>query len=205
MFSHHTVLQEEFGPEDPRLVTLGERIEELDPSTFEVKARKVLAGLGFSEQVVPMERKTKHMSGGWRMRVSLGQALFTTPAILLLDEPTNHLDLEACIWLENHLAGYKKCLFVVSHSQDFMNTVCNRMVWLIDQQLFYYTGNYSMFVKLVDNENKVNSKAYEKQQMDIEKLQVTASHRTAPHHTAPHPCTPSMGCCKQRVDLAPVG
>ena len=59
-----------------------------------------------------------------------------------------------------------------------MNTVCNRMVWLIDQQLFYYTGNYSMFVKLVDNENKVNSKAYEKQQMDIEKLQVTS--RTAP-------------------------
>ena len=104
------------------------------------------------------------------MRVSLGQALFTTPTILLLDEPTNHLDLEACIWLEEHLKKYTKCLFVVSHSQDFMNTVCNRMVWLIDQQLFYYTGNYATFTVVVENENKVNSKAYEKQQMDIAKL-----------------------------------
>ena len=47
-------IMEQFGPEDMRLVSLGERIEELDPATFEVKARKVLNGLGFSEQVVPM-------------------------------------------------------------------------------------------------------------------------------------------------------
>ena len=112
-----------------------------------MEARKILLGLGFSNNTVPMERKTKDMSGGWRMRVSLAQALFAAPTLLLLDEPTNHLDLEACVWLEEHLSHYKKCLLVVSHSQDFLNTVCNKIVWLHNKQLRYYSGNYSTFVQ----------------------------------------------------------
>merc|ERR1711966_356830 len=98
-------------------MAIADRIEELDVTDAEPRARKILAGLGFADHLVPMDRQTKHMSGGWRMRVSLAKALFAAPTILLLDEPTNHLDLEACVWLEEHLASYAKCLFVISHSQ----------------------------------------------------------------------------------------
>jgi len=163
-------IMEESGPEDERIIAIADRLDELDVTDAEPRARKILAGLGFSDKGVPMDRMTKHMSGGWRMRVSLAKALFASPSLLLLDEPTNHLDLEACVWLENHLAKYKKCLLVISHSQDFLNEVCTHTIWLNRSTLTYYGGNYAAFVTTVENEERVAMKLYEKQQADIEKL-----------------------------------
>jgi ATP-binding cassette subfamily F protein 2 len=161
-------IMEEFGPEDERLEAIYERLEEIDPNTFESRAASLLYGLGFSK--VMMERKTKDMSGGWRMRVALARALFAAPTLLLLDEPTNHLDLEACVWLEEYLKNYKKCLVLVSHSQDFLNGVCTHIIWLTQQKLTYYTGNYDTFKKTVAEQEVVQMKKYEKEQEDIRHL-----------------------------------
>jgi len=87
------------GPESELLETLYERQEELDPSTFETRASTILVGLGFRPNAAASEsqggahihKKTKDMSGGWRMRVALSRALFISPGMLLLDEPTNHV------------------------------------------------------------------------------------------------------------------
>jgi len=163
-------IMEESGPDDERVNAISERLEELDPVGSEPRARKILSGLGFADRLVPMDRKTKHMSGGWRMRVSLAKALFAAPSLLLLDEPTNHLDLEACVWLEQHLAKYKKCLVVISHSQDFLNSVCTHTMWLNNSRLTVYGGNYAAFCKTVEDEERVQMKLYDKQQADIEKL-----------------------------------
>ncbi|KAI7873054.1 P-loop containing nucleoside triphosphate hydrolase protein [Spinellus fusiger] len=154
------------GADNPLLDDIYERIEAMDPSTFEARACSLLSGLGFN--TLQMKKATKDMSGGWRMRVALATALFIKPTLLLLDEPTNHLDLEACVWLEEYLKTYDRILVIVSHSQDFLNGVCTNTMHLTPKRkLVYYGGNYDMFVKTKE-ENEVNqAKAYEKQQEEI--------------------------------------
>ncbi|QSL64243.1 hypothetical protein MERGE_000398 [Pneumocystis wakefieldiae] len=141
-------------------------LEELDPSTFEAKASIILYGLGFTSSM--MKKPTKDMSGGWRMRVALGCALFLRPTLLLLDEPTNHLDLEAVVWLEAYLSKYDRILVINSHSQDFLNNVCTNIIDLtMNRQLLYYGGNYDAYVR-TKHELEVNQmKAYAKQQDEI--------------------------------------
>ncbi|GBF96634.1 flagellar associated protein [Raphidocelis subcapitata] len=134
----------------------------------QARAAELLHGLGFSRAM--MERKTKDMSGGWRMRVALARALFAAPTLLLLDEPTNHLDLEACVWLEQYLSQYKKCLIIVSHSQDFLNGVCTHIIWLTRQTLTYYSGNYDTFRKTVAENEVVQLKKFQKEQDDIKHI-----------------------------------
>jgi ATP-binding cassette, subfamily F, member 2 len=153
-------------PDSPLLDDIYDRIESLDPSTFEARAGMLLDGLGFSAARMKME--TKDLSGGWRMRVALAKALFIKPTMLILDEPTNHLDLGACVWLEDYLSRYDRILLLVSHSQDFLNNVCTNIIELNHKkQLQYYAGNYDTFVK-IKKENETNQmKAYKKQQEEI--------------------------------------
>jgi ATP-binding cassette, subfamily F, member 1 len=125
-----------------RLNKLYDEMNALKTDAAESKARRILAGLGFTTDM--MERATKNFSGGWRMRVSLARALFMEPTLLMLDEPTNHLDLNAVIWLDNYLQNWKKTLLIVSHDQSFLDNVCTDIIHLDQEKLFYYKGNYCM-------------------------------------------------------------
>jgi ATP-binding cassette subfamily F protein 2 len=156
-------------PESPLLDDIYDRMEELDESTFESKAATILHGLGFTKE--SMFKKTKDLSGGWRMRVSLAKALFVRPTLLLLDQPTNHLDLGACVWLEEYLKNYNRILLLISHSQDFLNNVCTNIIdFTRKKQLVYYTGNYDTYVKTREELETNQMKAFEKQQNEIEHL-----------------------------------
>uniref|UniRef100_A0A1B6FNM2 ATP-binding cassette sub-family F member 1 n=2 Tax=Cuerna arida TaxID=1464854 RepID=A0A1B6FNM2_9HEMI len=151
-----------------RLKEVYEELKAIGADSAEPRARRILAGLGFSRSM--QDRPTKSFSGGWRMRVSLARALFLEPTLLLLDEPTNHLDLNAVIWLDNYLQGWKKTLLIVSHDQSFLDNVCNEIIHLDQQKLHYYKGNYSMFKKMYVQKRKEMNKEYEKQEKRIKEL-----------------------------------
>lgn len=152
-----------------RINKINEDLVQLGSDQAEPKARRILAGLGFTTPEM-QDRPVKNFSGGWRMRVSLARALFMEPTILLLDEPTNHLDLNAVIWLDNYLCGWKKTLLVVSHDQSFLDNVCTDIIHLDQQKLFYYRGNYTQFRRMLDLKRKEQQKDYDKQQKQIQQL-----------------------------------
>lgn len=145
-----------------------DELKAIDADKAEPKARRILAGLGFTREM--QGRATKNFSGGWRMRVSLARALFIEPTLLMLDEPTNHLDLNAVIWLDNYLQGWKKTLLVVSHDQSFLDNVCTDIIHLDQHKLHYYKGNYSMFKKMLVQKRREQLKAYEKQEKRIKEM-----------------------------------
>lgn len=137
----------------------------MDPTTFQARASMILTGLGFNKYTI--EKKTKDMSGGWRMRVALAKALFVKPSLLLLDDPTAHLDLEACVWLEEYMKKWDRTLVLISHSMDFLNGVCTNMIDMRLKTLLYYGGNYDSYHKTRSEQETNQMKAYYKQQEEI--------------------------------------
>src|SRR4030081_2804001 len=116
------------------------RFEELDGYALEGRARGVLAGLGFSPEM--MEGDVGALSGGWKMRVALARILLMRPDVMLLDEPSNHLDLESLIWLEKFLHDYEGTLLMTSHDREFINRVISKVVEIDSGSLTTYTGDY---------------------------------------------------------------
>ncbi|CAL8363668.1 unnamed protein product [Arctogadus glacialis] len=151
-----------------RLDKVYEELRAIGAAAAEPRARRILAGLSFTTEM--QNRPTKKFSGGWRMRVSLARALFMEPTLLMLDEPTNHLDLNAVIWLNNYLQGWKKTLLIVSHDQSFLDEVCTDIVHLDYQKLFYYRGNYLTFKKMYVQKQKELQKQYDKQEKKLKDL-----------------------------------
>uniref|UniRef100_A0A2R5LNJ8 ATP-binding cassette sub-family F member 1 n=2 Tax=Ornithodoros turicata TaxID=34597 RepID=A0A2R5LNJ8_9ACAR len=154
-----------------RLTEVYEELQVIGADAAEARARRILAGLGFTREM--QDRPTNHFSGGWRMRVSLARALFMEPTLLLLDEPTNHLDLNAVIWLDNYLQVWKKTLLVVSHDQSFLDNVCTDVVHLDNQKLYYYKGNFSQFKKMYVQRRKELIKEYEKQEKKLKQMKAS--------------------------------
>ena len=152
-----------------KLVEINNRLEEIDASSAENKAKFILLGLGFHES--DFNKKTKNFSGGWRMRISLAKALYVMPDLLLLDEPTNHLDMNAVMWLEDYLLNWPYTLVIVSHAKDFIDSIATDIIHLQNQKLTYYKGNYTDFDKARTEQLKLNKRLHEAQTKKIEHMQ----------------------------------
>jgi ATPase subunit of ABC transporter with duplicated ATPase domains len=145
----HQMADPEMADELERLVNeFGEaqaRFDELDGYALEARAREILAGLGFRDDVVADD--VGKLSGGWKMRVALARILLLKPNLLLLDEPTNHLDLESIIWLERFLRDFDGALVMTSHDREFMNRLVTKIVEIDAGTLTTFSGNYDFYEK----------------------------------------------------------
>jgi ATP-binding cassette subfamily F protein 3 len=137
-------------------------LDSADGYSADARARKLLAGLGFSNP--QMTQPVGDFSGGWRMRLSLAQALMCPSDLLLLDEPTNHLDLDAIIWLEGWLKSYPGTLLLISHDRDFLDAVVDNIAHLEQQKLTLYRGGYSAFERARAERLAQQQQAFDKQQ-----------------------------------------
>ena len=157
------------------------RFEELDGYALDGRAREVLDGLGFSQEM--MEGDVGALSGGWKMRVALARILLMRPDAMLLDEPSNHLDLESLIWLESFLKGYEGALLMTSHDREFMNRIVGKIVEIDGGALTSYSGNYEFYQQQRALSEKQQQAQFERQQAMlakeiafIERFKARASH-----------------------------
>ena len=141
---------------------LHSELDSADGYTADARARKLLAGLGFTND--QMDRQVGDFSGGWRMRLNLAQALMCPSDLLLLDEPTNHLDLDAIIWLEEWLKSYPGTLMLISHDRDFLDAVVDHVAHVDQRKITLYRGGYSAFERARAERLAQQQQAYEKQQ-----------------------------------------
>ncbi|MBV7571353.1 ATP-binding cassette domain-containing protein [Pseudomonas sp. PDM32] len=141
---------------------LHSELDSADGYTADARARKLLAGLGFTNE--QMDRQVGDFSGGWRMRLNLAQALMCPSDLLLLDEPTNHLDLDAIIWLEDWLKSYPGTLMLISHDRDFLDAVVDHVAHVDQRKITLYRGGYSAFERARAERLAQQQQAYEKQQ-----------------------------------------
>jgi ATP-binding cassette subfamily F protein uup len=107
---------------------------------------ETLGRAGFAD----LDVQAATLSGGWRKRLAVAEALVQAPDILLLDEPTNHLDLAGIQWLESILRNAPFACVVVSHDRYFLENVVNEMVELnraYEDGALRVSGNYSAFLE----------------------------------------------------------
>jgi ATPase subunit of ABC transporter with duplicated ATPase domains len=157
------------------------RFEELDGYALEGRAREILAGLSFSQEM--MDGDVGALSGGWKMRVALARILILRPDAMLLDEPSNHLDLESLIWLEDFLKNYEGALLMTSHDREFMNRIVNKIVEIDGGVLASYSGDYEFYEQQRALNAKQQQAQFERQQAMlakeikfIERFKARASH-----------------------------
>jgi len=157
------------------------QFDELGGYALESRAREVLAGLSFSQEM--MDGDVGVLSGGWKMRVALARILLMQPDAMLLDEPSNHLDLESLIWLEEFLKGYDGMLMMTSHDREFMNRIVTKIVEIDSGELTTYSGDYEFYEQQRALNERQQQAAFERQRSMlakeikfIERFKARASH-----------------------------
>ena len=146
-----------------------ERFEFLGGYDYESMTKKILTGLGFTQE--DWDRDIHAFSGGQKVRINLAAAFVRHPDFLLLDEPTNHLDMGMLEWLEDYLCSYKGGILMISHDRYFLDAAATGIIDLENHHIRSFRGGYSRYLETKTNQDKAYQKAYDKQQEHIKETE----------------------------------
>jgi ATPase subunit of ABC transporter with duplicated ATPase domains len=148
-----------------RFFELEETIERHDGYAAEARAAEILEGLGLPADV--HRRPMSTLSGGFKLRVLLAQALAGSPDVLLLDEPTNHLDILSIRWLEKFLRDFTGPVVVISHDHRFLDNIATHILDVDYQTVTLYRGNYDDFLESKESERGRREKEIASREREI--------------------------------------
>ncbi len=137
--------------------------------TFRARTDSALSGLGFDTSVKHMP--VANLSGGQRAKLQLAKLLLCGANLLLLDEPTNHLDMPSVEWLEDFLCSFKNAFIVISHDRYFLDKVTSRTFELKNRRLTVYNGNYSSYIRQMEENEKAAAGKYENTKKEIKRIE----------------------------------
>ena len=139
---YHRLIQADPPADMDVLARAQQQLEAADGWTLQQRVETTI-----SQLQLPAEATMSELSGGWRRRVALAQALVSQPDILLLDEPTNHLDIPAIRWLEEQLTTFQGAIILITHDRRFLQNVANSIAELDRGHLTEWRGDYHGFLR----------------------------------------------------------
>ena len=139
---YHRLVHDTTNTDLDTLARVQQQLEDVDGWTLQQRVETII-----SQLQLPADSTMGELSGGWRRRVALGQALVGDPDILLLDEPTNHLDIPAINWLEEQLRSFRGSLILITHDRRFLQNVANSIAELDRGHLTVWRGDYRGFLQ----------------------------------------------------------
>jgi len=109
--------------------------------------RSICGNMMFSDDNA--KKKISLLSGGEKSRVMLGQILAKDVNLLFLDEPTNHLDMDSIEALTNAIKNFDGSSIIVTHSEELLRRICDRLIIFAKDGADYFDGNYDDFLSKI--------------------------------------------------------
>lgn len=136
-----------------------------DASAAQARTVRILKGLGYTEET--MKNSVATLSIGWRMRLVLAQLLLQEADFYLFDEPTNHLDIVTKEWFLQFLKNAKFGYLFISHDRYYLDRVCDYIFELERGKGTFFTGNFTKYLALKEQQQEQIRATYERQTREI--------------------------------------